>query len=97
MNRERSYVRSQYIWQRDARNKDVIHRVVGVGTDWMARLKAGDEVFILGPLGNQFQLPPAEGQATIRSQTVLHSLARGSAHVVDHAGHRLFVPAYASA
>src|SRR5438477_3280890 len=29
---------------------DIIHRVVGVGTDWMAQLRMGDEVFILGPL-----------------------------------------------
>jgi dihydroorotate dehydrogenase electron transfer subunit len=44
---------------------DIIHRVVGVGTDWMAHLKADDEVFILGPLGNQFQLPAAGGQAIL--------------------------------
>jgi polyphosphate kinase len=44
------------------------------------------------PDGSYRRAAPAEGQATIRSQTVLHSLARGSAHVVDHAGHRLFVP-----
>jgi polyphosphate kinase len=44
------------------------------------------------PDGSYRRATRAEGQATIRSQTVLHSLARGSAHVVDHAGHRLFVP-----
>ncbi len=44
---------------------DIIHRVVGVGTDWMARLKEGDNVFILGPLGNQFQMPPGDGQAIL--------------------------------
>jgi len=44
---------------------DIIHRVVGVGTEWMAHLKEGDEVFILGPLGNQFQLPPAGGEAIL--------------------------------
>jgi dihydroorotate dehydrogenase electron transfer subunit len=44
---------------------DIIHRVVGVGTDWMARLKEGDEVFILGPLGNQFELPRADGKAIL--------------------------------
>jgi polyphosphate kinase len=44
------------------------------------------------PDGTYRRATPGEGQATIRSQTVLHSLARGSAHVVDHAGHRLFVP-----
>lgn len=44
---------------------DIIHRVVGVGTDWMARLKEEDEVFILGPLGNQFQLPAEDGRAIL--------------------------------
>lgn len=39
---------------------DIIHRVVGIGTDWLANLEAGDEVGILGPLGNQFQSPPAD-------------------------------------
>jgi polyphosphate kinase len=42
--------------------------------------------------GSYRRAAPAEGQAALRSQTVLHSLARGSAHVVDHSGHRLFVP-----
>jgi dihydroorotate dehydrogenase electron transfer subunit len=37
---------------------DIIHRVVGIGTDWLSRLRAGDAVSILGPLGNRFDLPP---------------------------------------
>ena len=37
---------------------DVIHRVVGVGTEWLSQLKLGDNVSVLGPLGNQFELPP---------------------------------------
>ena len=44
------------------------------------------------PDGSYRRATPADGQATIRSQTVLHSLARGSAQVVDRSGHRLFVP-----
>src|SRR5947207_1100498 len=36
---------------------DVIHRVVGLGTDWLSRLNVGDEVSVLGPLGNRFVLP----------------------------------------
>jgi dihydroorotate dehydrogenase electron transfer subunit len=36
---------------------DIIHRVVGIGTDWMAHLSPGDQVSILGPLGNTFELP----------------------------------------
>jgi dihydroorotate dehydrogenase electron transfer subunit len=44
---------------------DIIHRVVGVGTDWMAHLKVGDSVDILGPLGNTFELPPRDGTAIL--------------------------------
>ena len=44
---------------------DLIHRIVGVGTDWLARLKTGDEVNILGPLGNRFTLPPSGSQAIL--------------------------------
>ena len=36
---------------------EIIHRVVGLGTDWMAHLSPGDDVNILGPLGNRFTLP----------------------------------------
>ena len=44
---------------------DVIHRVVGVGTDWMSRLHDGDTVDIIGPLGNRFTLPPPDGLAIL--------------------------------
>ena len=44
------------------------------------------------PDGSYRRVGAGEGQATIRSQTVLHSLARGSAQVAEHAGRRLFVP-----
>jgi dihydroorotate dehydrogenase electron transfer subunit len=43
----------------------VIHRVVGVGTAWLAQLSPGDRVSVLGPLGNQFKLPPKEGTAIL--------------------------------
>jgi dihydroorotate dehydrogenase electron transfer subunit len=36
---------------------EIIHRVVGIGTDWLSRLKPGDRVDVLGPLGNAFRLP----------------------------------------
>jgi dihydroorotate dehydrogenase electron transfer subunit len=42
---------------------DLIHRVVGVGTDWLSHLKIGESVFVLGPLGNKFELPPRDGVA----------------------------------
>jgi dihydroorotate dehydrogenase electron transfer subunit len=44
---------------------DIIHRVVGLGTAWLAHLKYGDPVAILGPLGNTFQLPPHDGAAIL--------------------------------
>jgi dihydroorotate dehydrogenase electron transfer subunit len=36
---------------------DIIHRVVGVGTNWLSRLAPGDQVNVLGPLGNVFPAP----------------------------------------
>lgn len=36
---------------------EVVHRVVGVGTSWLAALKSGDPVDFIGPLGNYFVLP----------------------------------------
>src|SRR4051794_29153365 len=36
---------------------ELIHRVVGVGTQWMSDLRIGDVVDVLGPLGNRFRLP----------------------------------------
>jgi dihydroorotate dehydrogenase electron transfer subunit len=43
----------------------IIHRVVGVGTDWLAHLQIGDHVNILGPLGNRFTLPPPNHTALL--------------------------------
>ncbi|MEX0775706.1 MAG: hypothetical protein WD042_08315 [Phycisphaeraceae bacterium] len=36
---------------------EIVHRVVGVGTDWLAHLQVGDAVDLIGPLGNSFTLP----------------------------------------
>jgi len=44
---------------------DIIHRVVGVGTRWLSRLKVGDAVNVLGPLGNRFQLPKENSTALL--------------------------------
>lgn len=44
---------------------DVIHRVVGVGTHWLATLRPGDDVDVLGPLGNRFTLPPPSATAVL--------------------------------
>jgi dihydroorotate dehydrogenase electron transfer subunit len=43
----------------------LIQRVVGVGTHWMARLRDGDPVSLIGPLGNQFTVPPVGGTALL--------------------------------
>ena len=37
---------------------ELVHRVVGTGTQWLAKLNVGDPVDLLGPLGNTFDLPP---------------------------------------
>jgi len=42
----------------------VIHRVVGIGTQWLAAVKPGDRVGVLGPLGNTFTLP-ADGRVAV--------------------------------
>jgi dihydroorotate dehydrogenase electron transfer subunit len=44
---------------------EVIHRVVGVGTDWLSRLRPGDQVDVLGPLGNHFTLPEEDQVAIL--------------------------------
>ncbi|HEV7299329.1 MAG TPA: dihydroorotate dehydrogenase electron transfer subunit [Tepidisphaeraceae bacterium] len=44
---------------------DLIHRVVGVGTDWLSRLSVGDTVSVIGPLGNTFTLPQNGGTALL--------------------------------
>ena len=42
---------------------DVIYRVVGAATSWMARLKAGDPVSVMGPLGNRFGISESKRRA----------------------------------
>jgi dihydroorotate dehydrogenase electron transfer subunit len=44
---------------------NIIHRVVGIGTDWLSHLAPGDTVNILGPLGNRFELPPPDHTAIL--------------------------------
>ena len=39
---------------------ELIHRVIGVGTAYLERLRVGDELNLLGPLGNGFELPGAD-------------------------------------
>jgi dihydroorotate dehydrogenase electron transfer subunit len=44
---------------------EIIHRVVGVGTHWLSELRHGDQVGIIGPLGNQFTLPGKDQTAIL--------------------------------
>jgi dihydroorotate dehydrogenase electron transfer subunit len=50
---------------KDGVTLEIIHRVVGVGTDWMGRLNLGDRVGIIGPLGNRFVLPAHDRPALL--------------------------------
>jgi dihydroorotate dehydrogenase electron transfer subunit len=43
----------------------LIHRVVGVGTQWLSDLAVGERVGVLGPLGNRFELPRPDGMAIL--------------------------------
>jgi dihydroorotate dehydrogenase electron transfer subunit len=36
---------------------EIIYRVLGPGTTWLSRRKAGDSINLLGPLGNGFSMP----------------------------------------
>jgi len=44
---------------------DLIGRVIGAGTMWLSRLKPGDVVDILGPLGHGFIPPPPDGNVLL--------------------------------
>jgi dihydroorotate dehydrogenase electron transfer subunit len=44
---------------------DIIHRVVGTGTDWLSRLRPGDRLSLIGPLGNRFELPQPDQLALL--------------------------------
>jgi dihydroorotate dehydrogenase electron transfer subunit len=39
---------------------ELIHRIVGVGTQWMSELAVGQTLDVLGPLGNRFRLPAGD-------------------------------------
>jgi dihydroorotate dehydrogenase electron transfer subunit len=36
---------------------EIVHRIVGVGTQWLSELKVGDRIDLIGPLGNAFNIP----------------------------------------
>jgi dihydroorotate dehydrogenase electron transfer subunit len=42
----------------------IINRIVGVGTGWMSRLRVGQSLSLIGPLGNWFR-PPGEKQTAL--------------------------------
>lgn len=43
----------------------IIHRIVGVGTGWMSRLREGQALSLIGPLGNGFTLPREDQTAIL--------------------------------
>lgn len=59
---ERILRRPFSIYQADASGVAVLYKAVGRGTEAMANIRAGDEVNIIGPLGNGY--PPADASKT---------------------------------
>ena len=49
----------------DGAELEFIHRVVGVGTQWLSELKPGNPVDLIGPLGNRFSLPESNELAVL--------------------------------
>jgi len=43
----------------------LLYKIVGKGTERMARIRKGDRVNLIGPLGNGFTLPPLSSKAPI--------------------------------
>jgi dihydroorotate dehydrogenase electron transfer subunit len=44
---------------------ELVYRVVGVGTTWLSRSKAGQSVSLIGPLGNRFSPPAGDSPAIL--------------------------------
>lgn len=42
----------------DGTDIDILYKIIGRGTDWMAQRRPGDRVNILGPLGHPFRIDP---------------------------------------
>ncbi len=49
----------------DAVELQLVYRVVGVGTTWLSRLKPGQSVNLIGPLGNRFSPPQDDSPAIL--------------------------------
>lgn len=50
---------------RNGNSLEIIHRVVGVGTEWLSKLNVGDRVDLIGPLGNAFATPGSKSNALL--------------------------------
>lgn len=50
---------------RERKRLRLVYRVAGKGTEEFSRMKAGDQISVLGPLGNGFPLERAEGRRAI--------------------------------
>ena len=79
---------------RGAVELDLIYRVVGAGTRWLRCVRPGDEVSLLGPLGNGFAVHPSKPLAALVGGGVgippllylAEALARAGKKVVAFAG-----------
>ncbi len=49
----------------DAVELDIIYRVVGTGTRWLERVSVGDQLSVLGPLGNCFRISESASHAVV--------------------------------
>ncbi len=49
----------------DAVQIDLIYRTIGAGTGWLAQVKPGEDLSILGPLGNAFPISREKPQAVL--------------------------------
>ena len=56
---------SVYDYNSDDKSFEVLYKAVGRGTTRMAKLRNGEEINILGPLGNSFHLPSKKTTAIL--------------------------------
>lgn len=53
------FLRRPFSVHRAKKNVEILYDVVGKGTGALSQRKAGEQIDLLGPLGNSFSLPPA--------------------------------------
>ncbi len=53
------------IFQATADTFSILYKTVGKGTEVLARMRAGDELSVIAPLGHGFTVPPAGGETPL--------------------------------